>query len=47
MCWPPASPLILFQKRALFKFAECLPEFGLRIHDDRAIPRHGFLERLS
>jgi hypothetical protein len=29
----------LFQKRALFKFAECLREFGVRIHDDRALTR--------
>jgi hypothetical protein len=26
---PPTSPLILFQKRALFKFAECVLELGL------------------
>ena len=37
----------MFQKGALFKFVEGLPELGLRFHDDRAIPRHGFLERLS
>ena len=44
---PPISPLIAFQKRALLELVECLPELGLRIHDDRPIPRHRFLKRLS
>src|SRR5262245_19178591 len=41
-----ASPLFMFQKCALLEFAECQPEFGLRIHDDWTIPGDWLLQRL-
>src|SRR5262245_17436468 len=40
LCLLPA-----LQKAALLEFLECLPEFGLRIHDNRAIPRYWLLQR--
>ena len=30
----------------MLELFECPPEFGLRIHDDRAIPGHRFPQRL-
>src|SRR5437660_2484157 len=44
---PPNPLLLLFQECPLLQFLERLPELLLGVHDDRAVPGHGLLERLS
>ncbi len=47
LCPVTYSLSLVLQKRALFELLERLPELLLRIHYDRAVPRHRFLKRLS
>ena len=38
---------LMLQERPLLEFPEGLPKFFLCVHDDRAVPRHRLLQRLS
>jgi len=45
-CTTKCQMSTIFDKCPVAEFSICLPEFFFGIHDDRAIPRDGFFERL-
>src|SRR5689334_9298390 len=39
--------LLMLDEGAIVELGDGLLQLGLRVHDDRAVPRHGFFERLA